>query len=105
MKTAQYNAIRVDDECNADDFWWNLRERYPELAASLSNNGAALVSDWLLESLTNMGAFKEYDDGPLTPLIDCGTEGPMFADVVAGKHSVFDMQNAAFAQPQGQPCS
>lgn len=79
-----YHAIRVDMENNAEDFWTDLRDAMPELAASLERNGCALVSYSIFARLDGLGAFN----GEPSPLIDYGTSGEGYCDVIGGRHAV-----------------
>lgn len=81
-----HHAIRVDHECNADKFWGNLRDAIPGLAVSLKRNGCAVVSTAILSQLADLDAF----DGEPSPLIDYGTEGQGYLDVVSDRHSVYE---------------
>jgi hypothetical protein len=78
-----YHAIRVDSECNAEDFWSDLRERLPHVARSLERNDCAIVSEPVFDRLVGLGAFA----GEPSPLIDYGTE---HGDVAACRHEVID---------------
>ncbi len=80
----EYHAIRVDPECNGDQFWADLRDVLPHVAKALEESGCALVSIAVLRRLDSLGAFN----GEPSPLIDYGTSGSGFADVVAGRHQV-----------------
>lgn len=84
--TTTHTAIRVDMDNNAEEFWGDLRETMPHVAASLERNSCAVVSLDVLMRLDLLGAFN----GQPSPLIDCGAEGDMFADVVGGRHEVID---------------
>ncbi len=87
---ANYIAVRVDDEYHADEFWAALRDRHPGFAASLARNGAAVIAAGLWDELASLPGFG---GGPVyapTALIDCGGEGDGWADVVGGRHSVYE---------------
>lgn len=86
MAIDQYTAIRVDMECNGDEFWCDLREAMPHVAKSLERNGCAVVSHAVLMRLDSLGAFN----GDPSPLIDYGTAGDGFCDVVSGRHAVIE---------------
>jgi len=81
-----HTAIRVDMECNADEFWTSLRDARPDVAKSLERNGCAVVGAEALAALTSLGAFA----GEPSPLIDCGTAGDQYGDVVSGRHEVIE---------------
>jgi len=81
-----YHAIRVDAENNADSFWAGLRERLPHVAKSLERNDCAIVGEEIYGQLADLGAF----DGDPSPLVDCGADGDMFADVAASRHEVIE---------------
>jgi hypothetical protein len=85
-----YIAVRVDDENNADEWWGALREKYPAFAASLEKNGAAVIKDTLWDALTMLPGFADGPEYAKYALIDCGGEGPMWADVTAGRHAVYE---------------
>lgn len=84
--TTKYTAVRVDQECNGDKFWTDLRDSMPHVAKSLERNGCAIVSSAVMHELHTFGAFE----GDPSPLIDYGSEGPGYADVVGGKHEVIE---------------
>lgn len=86
MNTTTYHAIRVDAENNADAFWVDLRNVLPHVAKSLERNDCAIVSHDLLMRIDSLGGFN----GEPSPLIDCGTEGEMFSDVMACRHEVIE---------------
>ncbi len=89
-----YIAVRVDGEYQADEWWGALRERYPAFARSLERNGAAVIVPALWDVLAALPGFAGGPEYARTALIDCGSEGPMLADVVAGRHQVFDVLEA-----------
>lgn len=88
---ANYIAVRVDQE-NSGDVWWSfLRDRYPNFARSLEKNGVAVIEESLWKEL----AYKSprFWDGPEyapTPLIDCGSDGPQWEEVIVKRHQVFN---------------
>lgn len=79
-----YHAVRVDHENNGDEFWADLRENLPHVAKSLEKNDCVVVSHGVLMRLDSLGAFN----GTPSPLIDYGSEGDGYGDVVSGKHEV-----------------
>ena len=81
-----YRAIRVDPESSADEFWTQRGDQMPGIAQSLERNGCAVVSEGVFTQLERMGGFT----GEPAPLIDCGSEGPAWADVTASEHEVID---------------
>lgn len=81
-----HHAIRVDMECNADEFWSDLREAMPHVARSLERNDCAVVSQAVLERLDSIGAFT----GDPSPLIDYGSAGDGWSDVCASRHEVIE---------------
>jgi hypothetical protein len=89
MMTATFIAIRVDDENNAESFWDALRSAYPELAASLSRNSAAVIESSLWDKLAEMPGFEDGPAHAPCALIDCGGEGDQWSDVVGARHAVF----------------
>lgn len=87
--TNEMTAVKVDEENNADTWWSEMDEIYPHLAASLRQNGAAVISRKVWSDLEILDG---WDDGPCyarLPLIDCGSEGDQWGDVVSGRHGVF----------------
>ena len=84
--TATYIAVRVDDENNAETWWTALREQFPDFARSLARNGAAVIDAPLWDELAALPGFEDGPEHAPTALIDCGSEGEQFADVVAGVH-------------------
>jgi hypothetical protein len=85
-----YIAVRVDDESNAEAWWDALTERYPNVARSLRRNDAAVISAPLYDELAALPGFEGGPEHAPCALIDCGGEGDQWADVVAGRHEVFD---------------
>jgi hypothetical protein len=81
---SEYHAIRVDMENNANDFWYDLRSAMPHVAGALERRGCVMVSPSVLKRLDSLGAFN----GEPSPLIDYGTAGDGYTDVVAGCHGV-----------------
>jgi hypothetical protein len=90
MATKSYLAVLVDLENNADGWWTALREHYPRFARVLSHDGHAVIARNLWAQLEALPGFADGPDYAPTALIDCGNEGSRWADVVAGRHSVFD---------------
>lgn len=90
MAATTYTAIRIDFEYNAEEFWAALREAYPTFALSLERNGAAVIDARLWDTLAAMPGFDGGPEYAPEALIDCGGEGEQWADVVAGRHEVFD---------------
>jgi hypothetical protein len=90
MATTHHIAVRIDVENNADEFWSHLFKVYPAFADSLSLNGAAVIDARLWESLVSLPGFDGGPEYAPYALIDCGGEGEQWADVVAGRHQVFD---------------
>lgn len=88
--TNDYIAVRVDAENNAETWWEAVREAYPDFARSLERNGAAVIRGNLWHALA---ALPGFEDGPAyapTALIDCGSDGDQWCDVVSARHAVFE---------------
>ncbi len=85
-----YTAVRVEAENSAEEWWSALREAYPAFATSLSRNGAAVIDRDLWDALAAIPGFQGGPAYAPVALIDCGGEGDQWADVVAGRHAVFD---------------
>jgi hypothetical protein len=88
--TTTYIAVRVDDENNAGVWWDALRAAYPAFARALERDGAAVSSADLWTDLVTLPGFAGGPAYAPTALIDCGPEGDRWADVVGGRHSVFE---------------
>lgn len=56
-----YVVIASDDENNADEWWGEVRENYPDLAKALARDERVIVSGDVYESLANLPGFA---DGP-----------------------------------------
>jgi hypothetical protein len=89
--TTTYTAVRVEDEYNAEEWWDALREQFPEFARSLERNNAAVIASPLWDLLAGLPGFSGGPEYAPTALIDCGNEGDQWADVVGGKHRVFEV--------------
>lgn len=87
MKT--YKAVRVEEEYNAEAWWEALRERYPSLARSLERNGCAVIGAGAWDALAGLPGFGGGPEYAPNALIDCGSDGQLWADVVASPHQVF----------------
>lgn len=85
-----YIAVRVDSENNAEEWWDALRERYPRFAAALERDDAAVIAADLWPALAAAPGFATGPAHAETALIDCGSDGELWADVVGGRHQVFD---------------
>jgi len=88
----KYIAIRVDMECPAEGWWDSLREAAPRLADSLTRNEGAVIAAPLWGELVALPGWEEESEPEqgLQPLIDCGSEGDQWSDVVGSRHEVFD---------------
>lgn len=53
--------VRVDHECNAEEFWAALRERHPELAKDLERQNTVTVPRSTWEEIQTLPGFA---DGP-----------------------------------------
>lgn len=92
MNVKEYVAIRVDMDCNADEWWCSLREMAPDLANYLSRNDEAVIAASLWDALSCLPGWEEASEpqNGLFPLIYLGGEGDQWASVVASQHRVFD---------------
>ncbi len=88
--TKTFIAVRVDAENNAETFWDALTEAFPSFARSLRKNDAAVIEESLWGSLAGLPGFSDGPAHAPDALIDCGGEGDQWADVVAGRHEVFE---------------
>jgi hypothetical protein len=87
---ATYTAIRVEHEYNAEQWWDALREAYPVFAASLTSDSVAVIAAPLWDALAALPGFDGGPEYAPTALIDCGSGGDHWSDVVARRHSVFE---------------
>lgn len=86
-----YIAVRVDEENAACEWWDALREKYPAFARALSRDGVAVITANLWDQFAALDGFESGPNYARLPVIDCGTEGDQWADVVAQRHQVFEV--------------
>lgn len=84
-------AIRVEAEYNAPEFWAALRQEYPALAQSLTKDGVAVIRSELWDTIASLPGFDGGPEYAPAAIIDCGSEGERWADVVACRHHVFEV--------------
>ena len=89
-QTTNYIAVRVDDENSADQWWAEVSGKYPDFARSLRRNNAAVIDANLWNQLAELDGFEDGPEHAPTALIDCGSEGDQWTDVVAGSHATFE---------------
>lgn len=85
----EYIAVRVDGENNATDWWEAVTDTYPEIAASLRQNDAAVVTREVWDKLAALPEFASGPEHAKTALLDLGSLGG-WSDVVAGRHETFN---------------
>lgn len=66
---SKHIAVFVDDECYADEWWQELRERYPNFARSLSHNECVVIAESLWEELATIPGFNARPDHAKKPII------------------------------------
>ena len=86
----EFIAIRVDEENSAEAWWAALETAYPRFCDSLRSNFVAVISADLWNDLSELDGFNDGPEFARTALLDLGSDGDQFADVVARRHSVFD---------------
>ena len=83
-------AVEVDQENNADLWWSECRKKFPRFAQALADHDHAVIEDSLWHALADLPGFADGPDYARTALIDCGSVGDRWANVVGSTHRVFE---------------
>jgi hypothetical protein len=90
MTTTNYIAVKADDENNADQWWDVVHATYPAFGRAMMADNGAVIAAHLWDTLAALPGFEDGPEHAPCALIDCGSEGEQWADVVAGRHQVFE---------------